>query len=78
MVSQQCIPALLSDVCYKLFHCVYGRTIAPQSTNSVSLSFLMQVEADDVLTKEEQIGLLFKAKRKCEVAISNKHKPGGE
>lgn len=40
--------------------------------------FFMQVEADDVLTKEEQIGLLFKAKRKCEVAISNKHKPGGE
>uniref|UniRef100_A0A8C7TYY0 Parathyroid hormone/parathyroid hormone-related peptide receptor n=1 Tax=Oncorhynchus mykiss TaxID=8022 RepID=A0A8C7TYY0_ONCMY len=30
----------------------------------------------DVLTKEEQIGLLFKAKRKCEVAIRNKHKPG--
>ncbi|XP_029561127.1 parathyroid hormone/parathyroid hormone-related peptide receptor [Salmo trutta] len=43
---------------------------------SLVLSHVCLVEADDVLTKEEQIGLLFKAKRKCEVAISNKHKPG--
>lgn len=30
--------------------------------------------ADDVLTKEEQIGLLFRAKRKCEGIIKAKHK----
>ncbi|KAF4116926.1 parathyroid hormone/parathyroid hormone-related peptide receptor [Onychostoma macrolepis] len=32
------------------------------------------VDADDVLTKEEQIYLLFNAKRKCERAIKSKHK----
>ncbi|TWW73785.1 hypothetical protein D4764_15G0011810 [Takifugu flavidus] len=30
--------------------------------------------ADDVLTKEEQIGLLFRAKRTCEGNIKAKHK----
>ncbi|KAM8839296.1 parathyroid hormone/parathyroid hormone-related peptide receptor isoform 2-T3 [Synchiropus picturatus] len=37
-------------------------------------STLCLVRADDVLTKEEQIGLLFKAKRKCEAYIKSKHK----
>ncbi|XP_036453155.1 parathyroid hormone/parathyroid hormone-related peptide receptor [Colossoma macropomum] len=32
------------------------------------------VEADDVLTKEEQIYLLFNAKRKCERAIKSRHR----
>ncbi|XP_034144540.1 parathyroid hormone/parathyroid hormone-related peptide receptor isoform X1 [Esox lucius] len=36
---------------------------------------LDKVEADDVLTKEEQIGLMFRAKHLCEIAIKNKHKP---
>ncbi|KAI4896934.1 hypothetical protein NFI96_003078 [Prochilodus magdalenae] len=34
----------------------------------------LKVEADDVLTKEEQIYLLFNAKRKCERAIKSRHK----
>ncbi|KAL4646479.1 parathyroid hormone/parathyroid hormone-related peptide receptor precursor-like [Arapaima gigas] len=34
----------------------------------------IEVNADDVLTKEEQIYLLFNAKRKCERAIKSKHK----
>uniref|UniRef100_A0A8P4KRF4 Parathyroid hormone 1 receptor n=1 Tax=Dicentrarchus labrax TaxID=13489 RepID=A0A8P4KRF4_DICLA len=34
----------------------------------------LQVHADDVLTKEEQIGLLFRAKRKCEGNIKSKHR----
>lgn len=38
----------------------------------------LQVYADDVLTKEEQIGLLFRAKRKCEGIIKAKHKIPGE
>lgn len=38
----------------------------------------MQVYADDVLTKEEQIGLLFKAKRKCEGHIKSKLNISGE
>lgn len=38
----------------------------------------LQVCADDVLTKEEQIGLLFRAKRKCEGNIKTKHKIPGE
>lgn len=37
-----------------------------------------QVDADDVLTKEEQINLLFNAKRKCERTIKSKHKTPGE
>ncbi|ROL44145.1 hypothetical protein DPX16_5339 [Anabarilius grahami] len=36
--------------------------------------FLDIVDADDVLTKEEQIYLLFNAKRKCERVIKSKHK----
>ncbi|XP_069013712.1 parathyroid hormone/parathyroid hormone-related peptide receptor [Embiotoca jacksoni] len=38
------------------------------------LGGLCLVYADDVLTKEEQIGLLFTAKRKCEGNIKGKHK----
>lgn len=38
----------------------------------------LQVCSDDVLTKEEQIGLLFKAKRKCEDNIKVKQKIPGE
>ncbi|RXM31489.1 hypothetical protein EOD39_6930 [Acipenser ruthenus] len=33
---------------------------------------IMQVDVDDVITKEEQIYLLFNAKRKCERAIKSK------
>lgn len=40
--------------------------------------FFLQVYADDVLTKEEQIGLLFRAKQKCESIIKAKHKIHGE
>uniref|UniRef100_A0AAR2JLU1 Parathyroid hormone/parathyroid hormone-related peptide receptor n=1 Tax=Pygocentrus nattereri TaxID=42514 RepID=A0AAR2JLU1_PYGNA len=36
------------------------------------IAFSLQVEADDVLTKEEQIYVLFNAKRKCERAIKSK------
>lgn len=38
----------------------------------------LQVFADDVLTKEEQIGLLFRAKQKCENIIKAKHNIHGE
>lgn len=38
----------------------------------------LQVFADDVLTKEEQIGLLFRAKQKCENIIEAKHNIPGE
>lgn len=41
-------------------------------------SLFLQVYADDVLTKEEQIGLLFRAKQKCESIIKAKHKIHGE
>ncbi|TKS79713.1 Parathyroid hormone/parathyroid hormone-related peptide receptor PTH/PTHrP type I receptor [Collichthys lucidus] len=37
------------------------------------LSSLCLVSADDVLTKEEQIGLLFRAKRHCEGNITRRH-----
>ena len=37
-----------------------------------------QVYADDVLTKDEQIGLLLKAKRKCEGNIISKQIFPGE
>lgn len=43
-----------------------------------SFFFILQVCADDVLTKEEQIGLLFRAKRTCEGNIKAKHKVPGE
>lgn len=43
-----------------------------------SFCFALQVCADDVLTKEEQIGLLFRAKRKCEGIIKAKHKVPGK
>lgn len=33
---------------------------------------LLQVDVDDVITKEEQIYVLFNAKRKCERAIKSK------
>lgn len=49
----------------------------PSWTECHFLIFL-QVYADDVLTKEEQIGLLFRAKRKCEGNIKSKHKIPGE
>ena len=39
---------------------------------------VLQVYADDVLTKEEQIGLLFKAKQMCEDNIKSKTKIPGE
>lgn len=42
------------------------------------LSLSLQVYADDVLTKEEQIGLLFRAKQKCESIIEAKQKIHGE
>lgn len=38
----------------------------------------LQVYTDDVLTKEEQISLLFTAKQKCEGIIKAKHKIPGE
>ncbi len=38
----------------------------------------VQVDADDVLTKDEQINILFNAKRKCERAIKSKHKITGK
>lgn len=41
-------------------------------------SLFLQGYADDVLTKEEQIGLLFRAKQKCESIIKAKHKIHGE
>lgn len=41
-------------------------------------SLFLQVLADDVLTKEEQIGLLFIAKQKCENIIKAKHNIHGE
>ncbi|XP_075953365.1 parathyroid hormone/parathyroid hormone-related peptide receptor [Anarhichas minor] len=34
----------------------------------------LQAYGDDVLTKDEQIGLLFRARRKCEGNIKSKHK----
>lgn len=43
-----------------------------------SLCFTLQVCADDVLTKEEQISLLFRAKQKCEGIIEAKHKVPGK
>ncbi|KAL7880937.1 hypothetical protein SRHO_G00031910 [Serrasalmus rhombeus] len=42
------------------------------------IAFSLQVEADDVLTKEEQIYLLFNAKRKCERAIKSRHRIPGK
>lgn len=45
---------------------------------SAFISVFLQVFADDVLTKEEQLGLLFKAKRKCEGNIKSKPKIHGE
>jgi len=36
----------------------------------------VQVDADDVLTKEEQLYVLFNAKRKCELVIKSTHKTG--
>lgn len=41
-------------------------------------SLPLQVFADDVLTKEEQIGLLFRAKQKCENIIEAKHNIHGK
>lgn len=38
----------------------------------------LQVCADDVLTKEEQIGLLFRARQKCEGNIKAKNRIPGE
>uniref|UniRef100_A0A8C4S8W2 Parathyroid hormone/parathyroid hormone-related peptide receptor n=1 Tax=Erpetoichthys calabaricus TaxID=27687 RepID=A0A8C4S8W2_ERPCA len=41
--------------------------------------YVLQVDADDVITKEEQVYILFKAKEKCERAIkSNLYKVSGE
>lgn len=37
-----------------------------------------QVDADDVLTKKEQMSLIFKAKEKCEQTIKYKHNTPGE
>lgn len=37
-----------------------------------------QVEADDVLTKEEQMYLLINARNKCESSIKSRHKTAGE
>uniref|UniRef100_A0A8C2J5S6 Parathyroid hormone/parathyroid hormone-related peptide receptor n=1 Tax=Cyprinus carpio TaxID=7962 RepID=A0A8C2J5S6_CYPCA len=41
---------------------------------SINYYIKLDVDADDVLTKEEQINLLLKAKQKCEQAIKSKHK----
>lgn len=46
--------------------------------NQPWLCVSVQVDADDVLTKEEQIYLLFNAKRKCERVIKSKHKITGK
>lgn len=46
--------------------------------NQLKFCVSVQVDADDVLTKEEQIYLLFNAKRKCERAIKSKHKITGK
>lgn len=37
-----------------------------------------QVEADDVLTKEEQMYLIINARNKCETSIKSRHKIAGE
>lgn len=36
----------------------------------------VQVDADDVLTKEEQLSVLFNARRICELAMKSKQKIG--
>lgn len=55
---------------------LYASVFPPSLTPFRFLS--LQVHADDVLTKDEQIGLLFRAKRKCEGNIRSKHKVPGE
>lgn len=46
--------------------------------NQLKLCVSVQVDADDVLTKEEQMYLLINARRKCERVIKSKHKITGE
>lgn len=48
------------------------------SADVIFFFLFLQVCADDVLTKEEQIGLLFRAKRKCDGNIEAKHKVPGK
>lgn len=57
---------------------IYSVKFLQRVTMITHLSLFLQVYADDVLTKEEQIGLLFRAKQKCESIITAKHKIHGE
>lgn len=76
--------AILFDDIVKCWSCNYKMCVwhitAMLSViiHSVVIVLFLQVYADDVLTKEEQIGLLFRAKRKCEGNIKSKHKVPGE
>lgn len=40
--------------------------------------WIPQVEADDVLTKEEQMTRLINARNKCESSINSRHKTAGK
>lgn len=61
------------------WHLQHSDTV-PQCFTILSQLFVyfFQVYGDDVLTKEEQIDLLFRAKRKCEGIIKAKHRIPGE
>ncbi|TTB70986.1 Parathyroid hormone/parathyroid hormone-related peptide receptor [Bagarius yarrelli] len=60
-----------------------GSTLAPRILSFITviiIIFSLQrdlVEADDVLTKEEQMYLIISARNKCESFIKAKHKPAG-
>ncbi|KAJ8272961.1 hypothetical protein GJAV_G00095550 [Gymnothorax javanicus] len=54
--------------------CTQGNPLLSCICHEAKLNECPKVDADDVLTKEEQIYLLFNAKRKCERAIKSRHK----
>ncbi|CAF98426.1 unnamed protein product [Tetraodon nigroviridis] len=67
--------SLLSTACLVILFCFRTVVESQDSTERKRVfSFSSMVCADDVLTKEEQIGLLFRAKRKCEDIIKVKHR----
>lgn len=60
-----------------LYPCSRAQPLIPLLIVLVLFIYL-QIYADDVLTKEEQIGLLFMAKQKCERNIKSKAKIPGK
>lgn len=60
------------------WHLQHSDTVPQLFTILSHLIVFFQVYGDDVLTKEEQIDLLFRAKRKCEGIIKAKHRIPGK